>query len=190
MDDTPAPRGRKSALRPLKIDLDELAFAMESASLEATYFLELETGRLILLTQDANAEYEALCESIGPVDEAGWAEAFEAALLESDAPDWEHDMLRDADRVAAGLPTQYQRVPEADGRESWQDMEDFIATVANPRVAERLSDAIHGKGAFRRFKDTLLDHPAERERWFAFQKALQIERAREWLESIGVQPQA
>jgi len=48
--------------------------------------------------------------------------------------------------------------------------------------------AMERAGAFRRFKDTLLDHPAERERWFAFQKALQIERAREWLVSIGVQP--
>jgi hypothetical protein len=178
-DPLPAPR-------KLKIDLGELAFAMENATLEASYFLELETGRLILLTEDTNAEYEALREAVGPVEGAGWAAAFEAALLDWDTPDWQRDLLRDADRVAAGLPGRYLRVPPADSSEGYQDMEDFIATVSNPRLAERLSRAIQGRGAFRRFKDTLLDHAAERQRWFDFLKTRQIERAREWLEAEGV----
>ena len=141
---------------------------MKSSDLETVYFLELETGRLILLTADTNAEYEALRESIGEVDEAGWPAAFAAVLSEWEGPDWERDTLRDAERVWTGFPGLFLRVPQADSRAGYQDMEEFIGTVANPRLAERLSRAIQGRGAFRRFKDTLLEHEAERQRWFAF----------------------
>ena len=47
-------------------------------------------------------------------------------------------------------------------------MEDFIATVEGERLAELLEVAIKGKGAFRRFKDVLLNYPEERVRWFEF----------------------
>jgi len=45
-------------------------------------------------------------------------------------------------------------------------MEAFIATMRNRRLQERLERAISGRGAFRYFKDVLLDYPAERECWF------------------------
>ena len=62
----------------------------------------------------------------------------------------------------------------------------FIETVANARLRDRLSRAIQGRGAFRRFKDALLDYPQERERWFAFRDARQRERTLEWLASEGI----
>ena len=43
-------------------------------------------------------------------------------------------------------------------------MVEFIESVDNPRLAERMSRAIEGRGAFRRFKDTLLEHEPERQR--------------------------
>jgi len=46
--------------------------------------------------------------------------------------------------------------------------------------------AINGKGAFRRFKDVLLDYPEEREEWFQFKGAKVQERALEWLNDIDV----
>jgi hypothetical protein len=46
--------------------------------------------------------------------------------------------------------------------------------------------AINGKGAFRRFKDVLLDYPEERERWFQFKGAKEQKRALEWLDDIEV----
>ena len=45
-----------------------------------------------------------------------------------------------------------------------------------------------GRGAFRHFKDVLLDYPDERERWFKFKNARVRERILEWLESEGVEP--
>lgn len=74
---------------------------------------------------------------------------------------------------------------------SWRgynDMEDFIATVEDDALAARLSRAITGKGAFRRFKDVLYDYPEEQARWYKFRDARERERALEWLEDAGIEP--
>jgi Uncharacterised protein family (UPF0158) len=61
------------------------------------------------------------------------------------------------------------------------DMEDFAARVREPRTRDLLERAIAGRGAFRRFKDALLDHPDLRRAWFAFHDARGERRAIEWL---------
>src|SRR3989442_8348501 len=66
-------------------------------------------------------------------------------------------------------------------RESYGDLEDFIARVRQPRAREMLSRAIAGRGAFRRFKDTLFEFPDLREAWFRFHDARTERRAIEWL---------
>ncbi len=43
--------------------------------------------------------------------------------------------------------------------EAYRDMEDFIGRVRQPKARDLLERAIAGRGAFRRFKDTLLDFP-------------------------------
>lgn len=69
--------------------------------------------------------------------------------------------------------------------DAYRDMSDFIATVADPATADRLSIAIDGKGAFRRFRDLLGRWPAEATRWHAFSDDRQIGRARAWLADAG-----
>ena len=80
----------------------------------------------------------------------------------------------------------YERIPSAESHEGYRDMVDFITTLENEHLAELLGVAIDGKGAFRRFKDVLLDHPEEDERWFRFKDDRMEARALEWLEGIGV----
>ena len=63
-------------------------------------------------------------------------------------------------------------------------MEDFIRRVRDPRARDLLERAIAGRGAFRRFKDTLLDFPDLRPVWFAFHDARMERRAIEWLASL------
>jgi hypothetical protein len=65
-------------------------------------------------------------------------------------------------------------------------MEEFAETVAAAALRVRLEEALAGDGPFRRFKDVLAGHPAERERWFAFHDERVREAAREWLEENGV----
>jgi predicted nucleotidyltransferase len=73
------------------------------------------------------------------------------------------------------------RVEARSSRAGYQDMADFSALVGDPRANERLSRALQGRGAFRRFKDTLLDYPDLRKEWFAFHDGRMKARAIEWL---------
>jgi hypothetical protein len=80
----------------------------------------------------------------------------------------------------------YELIPKAESYGGYRDMQAFIATVEDDHLSELLEVAINGKGAFRRFKDVLLNYPEERERWFQFKDDRMKERALEWLDDIDV----
>ncbi len=73
----------------------------------------------------------------------------------------------------------YMRVDPVSSREQYRWMERFIPMVDDPDLRGQLTNAIDGKGAFRRFKDVLMSHGPERERWFAFRS----ERLRVFMEA-------
>jgi len=75
--------------------------------------------------------------------------------------------------------SEYMRVEPVSSREQYRWMERFIPMVEEPDLRSRLSAAIDGKGAFRRFKDVLMAYGPERERWFAFRS----ERLRVFMEA-------
>ena len=72
--------------------------------------------------------------------------------------------------------------------DAYRDMADFIATLDDPAIADRLSIAIDGKGAFRRFRDLLDRWPDVATRWYAFSDDRQLGRARAWLADAGYRP--
>ncbi len=78
-------------------------------------------------------------------------------------------------------PESYLRIESASSREQYKWMERFVASVADEALRERLVISIDGKGAFRRFKDVLLNYPAERERWFTYRGELLHWHMQEWL---------
>ena len=64
-------------------------------------------------------------------------------------------------------------------------MEDFIETISDKRKNELLSVAITGRGAFRRFKDTL--HVVDlQDEWYSFKDDALIEIARRWCEDNNI----
>ena len=64
-------------------------------------------------------------------------------------------------------------------------MANFAETVANPHKNELLSVALEGKGAFRRFKDTL-HRVGLTEEWYSFKRLAYMELAKEWCEENGL----
>ena len=64
--------------------------------------------------------------------------------------------------------SRYLRIDPVSSREQYRWMERFIATVEDAPLRHKLLTAIDGKGAFRRFKDVLMGHPVDRERWVKF----------------------
>ncbi|MCE0764896.1 hypothetical protein LWC35_18590 [Pseudonocardia kujensis] len=89
---------------------------------------------------------------------------------EEDGSDVEAPDFEDGDRF---------RWVDGDSRDGYRDMVDFIDTVADSRLAEGLRDAIHGRGAFRRFADTLARRSeVELSRWFEWSSERKRGRAR------------
>src|SRR5438876_8686979 len=98
------------------------------------------------------------------------------------------DSMWDGEAVHADFepPRGFRRVEPLDSRTSYGDLEDFTATVRDPRAREFLERAIAGRGAFRRFKDTLVDFPDLRAAWFKFHDSRTERRAIEWLRDEGL----
>jgi hypothetical protein len=150
------------------------------------YYLDIETGQIVLTTDDSRMELERIYDEIyGEGDEPRGD--FEAALARRGLPDWLASMVREADQVEQGYGTRYIAIPGSETHESYDDMAAFVETVSDARFHNRLAYAIQGRGAFRRFKDVLLERPAERERWFEFSAARERERLLEWLKSEGIE---
>jgi len=80
----------------------------------------------------------------------------------------------------------YLYIPPRPSREGYRTMQKFIQTVEDEQLQKQLTQALVGRGAFRRFKDCLLDHPQERQRWFTFKDLEVYAFAARWLEQNHV----
>jgi len=80
----------------------------------------------------------------------------------------------------------WRRIRRTESYESYRDMAEFVAAVHHRRAADLLDRAITGRGAFRRFKDTLFEFPELRDQWFRFREARGRRRALGWLADAGL----
>jgi len=126
-----------------RVDLSEIAHALEDHSGETSWYLDPKSGELHMF-------------SVGIWDGQDVAEDFEP-------------------------PAHLRRVDSLDSRESYSDLADFTERVRDPKTRELLERAIAGRGAFRRFKDTLSQFPDLRTAWFAFHDTRMERRVIEWL---------
>jgi hypothetical protein len=145
--DRPAP-----LLRPLAVDLEELAAVLEGDPAHGGGRIDLRTGEV---WPQAAIDY---AREVGDED-----------------PDDEE-------------PDRWLWVWCEGSRDAYRDMEDFIGALADEDRVDRLSIAISGRGAFRRFKDVLERWPGELERWYTFSNERQRGRARAWLAAAGYSP--
>ena len=171
----------------LEIDWGDLAMAFENASWMMNYYLDSETGQVLLVSDEDQGALEEIRERIAG---AGFQEThdFAQAIDALGAPDWQQEGLLLADKVERDATGRYIEIPKADSREGYRAMQEFISTVQNQQLQDRLWRAIEGRGAFRRFKDVLLRHPGERERWFDFHDDQVDRRILGWLDDIGIEP--
>src|SRR5258708_35281433 len=65
----------------------------------------------------------------------------------------------------------YLRIDPVGSREQYRWMERFIPMVDDTDLRGKLAQAIDGKGAFRRFKDPLMNVADERGKWVMFRSA-------------------
>jgi hypothetical protein len=153
------------ALRDLPIDLDELSLALEDDPLLTGGRLDLRTGEV---------------HQIGPLYESDY-------FSEIGEPDNEDDGWL-GDRDDGQEEKRWLNFDSLGSRAGFRDMEEFLETVADERLAARLDRALGGWGAFRRFKDELADAPLELARFFRFTDDRRRGRARGWLVESGLRP--
>jgi len=102
---------------------------------------------------------------------------------EDELSDWAADELPrireilDSGRWLA-LPTRFD-VHE------WAIMDDFARTRDDPELADELSRAIHGRGAFRSFRDAVHRHGVAQD-WYRFRDGEVAEIAAQWLDLHGI----
>jgi hypothetical protein len=173
--------------RRLKVDLSELEVAFDDASWERNYYLDLETSKVLMVTEEIRQELERIYEEAIPEDRTDEEADLTPILDRLQSPQWEKEALREANQVEEGFGTRYISIPRSESTESYGDMEEFITMVEDEHLVELLEVAINGKGAFRRFKDVLANYPAERERWFHFKDNRIRERVLEWLKDEGIE---
>ncbi len=154
-------------MRKLKINWGDLELAIDTGSFEMSHYLDLETGEVPMVTEEDRDRLDEPTDSL---------------------QDWEKEAVEQARAIEEGLGERYVGVPGQSSHEGYRDMERFIATVARPRLRDRLDRAIEGRGAFRRFRDVLAEHPEEGTRWYALKELHVQKRMLDWLESIDVEP--
>lgn len=81
--------------------------------------------------------------------------------------------------------SRFLRFPEKYEIHEYSIMEQYIDWLPCGRAKTELSSAIHGKGVFRRFKDTLRYHGLEQQ-WYAFKAEALCKVAIHWCEENGL----
>lgn len=79
----------------------------------------------------------------------------------------------------------YVALPTSFDVHEWSIMRTFCDRVENDELRDRLLRAVHGRGAFRRFKDVVYEEDIQND-WFAYRDARLADIAREWLEAESV----
>jgi len=89
------------------------------------------------------------------------------------------------EKIESDTTGRYVYVEPIPSSEGYRHMEDFITTVPEKNLQEKLVIAISGKGAFRRFKEVLLMYPEQRQRWFDFHEKMIKKYAKEWINDLN-----
>jgi hypothetical protein len=161
-------------MKKLKVDIDDIALAMQFSDEieESTQFLDTETGEVVNI-------FRSVMDDI----EEGNAEAI------GDYPEWMKEMADDAEAMLNDEKGRFVEIPKISSHEAYEFMENFLWGIKDEKIKDRLLRAIQGRGAFRRFKDTISEWPDLEKRWYEYEEEAIRKEVLDWLESIGIEPE-
>ncbi len=146
---------------PIPVRLSEVASEMDVLNEGWTVYLNRRTGEMVTVT---------------PEDE----ELLEDPSALEDVPEWQVEQLP---RTRQAVESEdYLPLPDKFEIHEWSIMERFARSVDNEEHRDMLDRAIHGRRAFRRFRDTASDLELL-EDWYRFRDRALKEIARVWLDS-------
>ncbi len=121
-----------------QVDMEELAAALDDTSGLVNYYLDLETGEVVLVTEEVRDTLDEIYQGLeGEMEgvEGEFGRKFDGVLARLALPDWLTQAVREADRVESGFGVRYVSVPAAESWVGYRDIEDFIDIVADDRLA-------------------------------------------------------
>ncbi|MDQ6597989.1 UPF0158 family protein [Bacillus salipaludis] len=143
----------------IQVKLKDIIEEMEIQFEESRSLLNIKTGEFVLVTsEDLRA-----AEDEKPFDHL---------------PEWEQENRIIAIDVVENFEN-YLELPTKYEVNEYEIMENFCLTVSDQRKKESLLMAIKGKGAFRRFKDKIIDFEIEDE-WYSYRGECFKQIAIEW----------
>jgi hypothetical protein len=145
----------------LPVKVKDVVDAFDEGNDELSHYLDRRTGEIFLIT----------------LEEMSAAEEDEPL---SDYPEWQQESLLKAREILDSddfvqLPSQFEI-------HEYSIMERFASEYEDRRTSAELLRSLKGKGAFRRFKDTVFDLDI-RDAWYDFRRRELEEIAVEWLEA-------
>jgi hypothetical protein len=102
-------------------------------------------------------------------------------LDEDDEELFEFEPWYEDAKIIRASPDSFIQVEEMPSNESFRIMEDFIETVADENLQQKLLHAIQMRKPFAHFNEEI-HHAEERERWFAFKRERMTEYVKEQLD--------
>ena len=145
----------------MRVTLNEVVEALESAMEEHAHYLDKRTGEIILLTSED-------------------LQAAEENDFISEYPDWQRESILKAREVLKESEA-FAQLPDQFDVHEYKIMENFCLTLEDRQVGQDLLRRIKGSGAFRRFKNAINSMGIENA-WYEFKRG-ELERiAIEWLE--------
>jgi Uncharacterised protein family (UPF0158) len=146
------------------VSLSDVIEQMDLTTDEATAYINRKTGELITLTH----------EEFAMAEDPDAAEA---------APQWQKELLPKAREVLES--EDYVPLPSKFEIHEWSIMERFAQSHTDAAVSDELDAAVHGHGAFRRFKDAV-HRLGIADEWYRFRDTALEEIAIEFLEEHGI----
>lgn len=176
-------------MRKTTVSLLDLDDGFTNSLEELTYYLDVHTGKVVLVTESDRDILDDAWENLADDTVLG-EELLRQYLQDANLPAWQVESALQALPVDLDADDRFRPIPKQTSWEGYSDMEAYIESLGESHLADLLDVAIRGKGAFRRFKDVLGDYPAQRQAWFSFERARQRERMRAWLDSLEAEIEA
>ncbi len=147
------------------VSLRDVIDEMEMSSDEATPYINRKSGELITITN----EMFSLAEDPDEVE---------------DTSEWQKEFMPKVREVAASQD--FIPLPSKFDIHEWSIMERFARSVSDDDVRDELERALHGRGAFGRFKDAL-HRRGIADAWYSYRDAALEEIAVEFLEAHAIE---
>jgi len=112
--------------------------------------------------------------------------AAEDEELAAEAPDWQQDLIAMARQIEAGPGDRFMPLPDQFDAHEWEMMSKFAFTIEDEAISGQLEDAVHGAGAFRRFKDSV-HRLGISDQWYAFRDSCYRRLAIDWCKDNGIE---